>query len=77
MSSARAELVDEAFKIFADRHLKVDTAKARCSTREDEEMIEMKIMKTGGYTVLDRIIFLLRKELVKDFLQQVQQFETL
>ena len=43
------------FEMFAKRSLKVNTKRAKCSSKDDEDMIREKIEDTGGYELLDEV----------------------
>ena len=50
-----------AVQIFAQEHLLVDTANARCSCREDEERLVEEINSHGGFAQIDESVLCNRK----------------
>lgn len=59
----------EAFNMLALHSLKTDTEKAHCSSPADEKMIRARVAEQGGFELLDKIIFQLRKRLVKNLMK--------
>ena len=60
---------EEAFEMLAARCLTVNTIKACCSDPEDEKRIRADIEKSGGFELLDKIIFKIRCRLAKEMLR--------
>ena len=59
----------KAFDMMATRNLTVNTSQAECSCKDDETMIRARIVKAGGFELLDRIIFEIRKKLIQEILE--------
>ena len=54
-----------AVEEFIELNLLVDTEKAECSSKEDEERIRDEIIKHIGFRELDEVVFEKRKDLMK------------
>eukprot|EP00658_Telonema_sp_P-2_P007134 TRINITY_DN12660_c0_g1_i1.p1 TRINITY_DN12660_c0_g1~~TRINITY_DN12660_c0_g1_i1.p1 ORF type:complete len:648 (+),score=105.34 TRINITY_DN12660_c0_g1_i1:459-2402(+) len=56
---------NEAFELMAAHQLGVDTSSASCSSHEDQCRIRDQVVANGGFEMLDKAIFHLRKKFVK------------
>ena len=50
---------------FVEENLLVDTARARCSCRHDEERLVKEIKSHGGFAQIDNAVFQKRKQLTQ------------
>lgn len=55
----------EAFEMFALRRLHVNTSQSECSRQDDKARITSQVEKDGGFKLLDKIIFNMRKRITK------------